>query len=396
MPQRTQTRLATGREKHFSKVTVYLLRMRGDRWIPIRYFASHWSSSDRQFHDTTQLQFCLDLDASRFVTHTQSVMNKEILRKFMFVIYGSGAILLSHPVLTRAAVNKSNFDLTPPPLTAKIERELVYNSVSEQPHFDLPVTYNSKVRHWVMFFQNNGKRDFKRWLERSERYLPKILPVLEAQGLPRDLAYLAMIESGFSPRAVSSAEAVGYWQFMKPTAERYHLRVEWWLDERRDIIKSTVAAAKYLHDLYRMFDSWYLAAAAYNMGEGRVKGLIKKYQTKNYWTLSKKKEFPKETEQYIPKLIAAMLIAKSPKLYGFRDLKPLSPRQYEVFKAPGGTDLENLSLYLGVERDTLALLNPEITQGFIPHQVDSHPLRIPVGRRAKAAQFARSNLVMSN
>ncbi len=286
--------------------------------------------------------------------------------------------------------------LVPPPLSRKVREDLVYNSVGQGPYFDLPVTYNAKVRSWISYFQGNGKRDFKRWLERSSRYLPRIIPVLEAQGLPRDLAYLAMIESGFSHSAVSTAEAVGYWQFIKPTANRYGLKVEWWLDERRDIIKSTIAAAHYLNDLYKMFDSWYLAAASYNMGEGRAKGLIKKHGTNNYWALSKKSDFPKETEQYIPKLIAAMLIAKTPKIYGFRDLKPMSPIAYEFFNAPGGTDLENLSLYLGTDKETLTKLNPEITKGFIPMYVSFHKIRIPPGHSLRAKRFASSNLVMSN
>jgi membrane-bound lytic murein transglycosylase D len=286
--------------------------------------------------------------------------------------------------------------LTPPSINMNVNRDLVYHSVSESPHFDLPVTYNSKVRTWVNFFQTNGKRDFKRWLERSSRYLPKIIPVLEAQGLPKDLVYLAMIESGFSPRAVSTAEAVGYWQFIKPTASRYGLTVEWWLDERRDIIKSTLAAANYLNDLYRMFGSWYLAASAYNMGEGRIKKLIKKYNTKNYWVLSKKSDFPKETEQYIPKLIAAMLIAKAPKMYGFRDLQPQSPVKYVFVEAPGGTDLENLSMYLGLDKMTLTQMNPELTKGFVPQYIDSHKIRVPPGYSLKAKQFAKSNLVLSN
>ncbi len=287
-------------------------------------------------------------------------------------------------------------DLKPPTLNSRVNKDLIYSSVNQVPNFDLPVTYNSKVKTWINFFQTNGKRDFTKWLERSHRYLPKITPLLEAQGLPLDLVYLAMIESGFSPRAVSSADAVGYWQFMKPTAQRYGLKVEWWLDERRDIVKSTLAAANYLNDLYRMFNSWYLAASAYNMGEGRIKNLIKRHNTTNYWVLSKKKDFPKETEQYIPKLIAAMLIAKAPKLYGFRDLKPMSPTQYEFLNAPGGTDLERLALYLGIDKEGLTHINPEIVKGFIPQYISSHKIRIPLGKLAKAHKFVRSSLVMSN
>jgi len=314
---------------------------------------------------------------------------------FLMVIH---SLPSSASVPTAALQMQSPKKLTPPPLHPKKANPNaeVFTPVNRGPHFDLPVTYNSKVRSWIQFFQGRGKRDFRRWLERSYKYLPKITPVLEAQGLPNDLVYLAMIESGFSPRAVSTAEAVGYWQFIKPTAQRYGLKVDWWLDERRDIIKSTIAAANYLNDLYRMFNSWYLAAAAYNMGEGRVKTLIRRHNSTNYWILSKKKDFPTETEEYIPKLIAAMLIAKAPALYGFRDLKPQVAVKYDFFNVPGGTDLENFALYLGLDKEALNNMNPEITQGFIPQYVKHHKIRIPPGQMSRARQFARSSLVMSN
>ena len=157
--------------------------------------------------------------------------------------------------------------------------------------------------------------------------------------MPLDLAYIAIIESGLAPKARSHASAVGYWQFIKPTAERYGLKVNWWVDERMDFYRSTDAATNYLNDLYGMFGSWYLAASAYNMGETRLKRLIKKHKTKNFWILSKKKGFPKETREYVPKLIATVLIAKAPKLYGFKNIKPMRPYAYEVFHVPGGTDL---------------------------------------------------------
>jgi membrane-bound lytic murein transglycosylase D len=310
----------------------------------------------------------------------------------------SSLILVSYSsfAATPAPSMISNSSLVPPPIHSSVNGDLVYNSVNEGPYFDLPVTYNSKVKAWIQFYQTNGKKDFKRWLERSSRYLPRITNVLGAKGLPNDLAYLAMIESGFSLKATSAAEAVGPWQFMKPTASRYGLKVDWWIDERKDIIKSTIAAATYLNDLYHMFNSWYLAAAAYNMGEGRVKALVAKYQTRNYWALSKKRDFPPETEQYIPKLIAAMLIAKSPRLYGFRDLSPMSPIAYDEFYAPGGTDLESLSSYLGYDSQVVLTMNPELSRGFIPSFLTSHKIRIPHGTLARAQRYARSRLAMSN
>ncbi len=215
---------------------------------------------------------------------------------------------------------------------------------------------------------------------------------LAQAGLPQDLVYVAMIESGFSPRAVSTASAVGYWQFIEPTANRYGLKTEWWLDERRDYVKSTVAASRYLADLYRMFDSWYLAAAAYNMGEGRLRRLIERHKTRNFWVLSQQSDFPRETRDYIPKILAAMLIAKAPQLYGFNDISPLAPHSYDLFYVPGGTDLGLLAEHIGVEEAALKRLNPELLKGFVPTFVNSHRIRIPKGRSRLVSEYVRAQL----
>lgn len=263
----------------------------------------------------------------------------------------------------------------------------------EVPNFDLPITYNHRVKAWITYFQTNGKKWFERWLERSHRYLPTMQAVLKERGLPQDLAYVAMIESGFSPRAVSSAAAVGYWQFIESTANRYGLKTNWWLDERRDFAKSTVAASRYLGDLYRMFDSWYLTASAYNMGEGRLKRLIKKHNTNNYWVLSTKKGFPKETSDYIPKLLAAMLIAKAPRLYGFSSVDPKEPYSFDYFHVPGGTDLVTLADAIGATRKDLETLNPELLKGFVPKFIESHRIRIPKGSTLQVSNYIRQQFV---
>ncbi|MCB0341278.1 MAG: lytic transglycosylase domain-containing protein [Pseudobdellovibrionaceae bacterium] len=268
----------------------------------------------------------------------------------------------------------------------------IYHSVDQRPFFDLPMTYNSKVKKWILYFQGEGRRGFKVWLERSHRYMPSIQKTLQRRGLPLDLAYVAMIESGFRAKAVSPASAVGYWQFIEATANRYGLRTNWWLDERRDYRKSTHAASQYLGDLYKMFDSWYLAVAAYNMGEARLKRLIKRHQTKNFWALAKQKGFPSETRDYIPKLIAAILIAKAPKLYGFRNIQPRAPYAYEYFYVPGGTDLKILADHIGVNYKNLAQLNPELIKGFIPPITKGHKIRIPRGTNRKVASYIRKTL----
>lgn len=264
--------------------------------------------------------------------------------------------------------------------------------VDTRPYFDIPVTYNSKVKFWINYYQTSGRKWFKTWLERSHAYMPQMQSTLASRKMPQDLAYVAMIESGFSAHAISDAAAVGYWQFIMPTANRYGLKTNWWLDERRDFSKSTFAASRYLADLFRMFDSWYLTAAAYNMGEGKMKKLVSKYGTKNFWILSRKPDFPEETREYIPKLLAAMLIAKAPGLYGFNDIKPQEPYKFEYFQVPGGTDLFSLAAYLNVSGEKLSKLNPELVKGFVPSHVQSHKIRIPIGLTANASQYIRSQL----
>ena len=263
------------------------------------------------------------------------------------------------------------------------------SSISQLPQFDIPVTYNIKVKKWVKYFQTRGKSRLTEWIARSHRYKSVMQKTLRKEGLPLDLFYIAMIESGLSSRAISHAQAVGYWQFIKPTAHRYGLKVNWWLDERRDYRKSTRAAAAYLGDLYKMFGSWYLTASAYNMGEGRLKRLIKKHKTKNFWVLARKRDFPRETREYIPKIIAAMLIAKSPKLYGLNVTQVIPPHRYDFFDVPGGTDLVNLASFLGVDKNKLSVLNPELTHSFVPKFVDKHRIRVPRGHRARVSKFLK-------
>jgi len=255
--------------------------------------------------------------------------------------------------------------------------------------FDLPVTYNKKVAGWISYFQTRGKNFFRNWLEKSTKYMPLLQNELKKAGLPTDLAYMVMIESGFSSEAVSTASAVGPWQFIESTGKDYGLKKNWWLDERRDIKKSTLAAIKYLKDLKREFGSWYLVAASYNMGENGLRKQIKKYHTTDYWELVKHKALPQETQDYVPKILAALMIAKAPNLYGFRDVDAQYPLQYEVVWAPSGTDLESLAQYLNVTHKAIKELNSELLLGYIPKQVDGHNIRIPLGSLSVVKQFFR-------
>lgn len=257
------------------------------------------------------------------------------------------------------------------------------------PIFDFPVTYNESVKTWIQYFQNQGRHSFKIWLERSARYAPYIQAELKKHNLPLDLLYVAMIESGFTPVATSHAGAVGIWQFIKPTAKRYGLKVNWWVDERRNFTKATKAAIAYKKELYKMFGSWHLVSASYNSGENRIQRLIKKHQTNDFWELAAMGTLPDETINYVPKIIAATLIAKSPALYGFKDLKYNVPFKYEEIYVPGGTDLDNLAQYMGVNKRYLKDLNPDLLRGFIPREVPRHLIKVPVGSKQLVKSYTQ-------
>ena len=277
-----------------------------------------------------------------------------------------------------------------PAFTQKIEKKYL---ILIDPFSDLPLTHNYWVEQWIRAFQSRYSGRFRTWLERSYRYTPMMKEIFKKQNLPEDLVYLAMIESGFSPKAISSAQAVGYWQFIKATASRFGLRETPWLDERRDFEKSTYAASRYLRFLYKHFGDWYLAAAAYNMGEQKLSRLIRKYKTKNFWSLAQKYDFPYETAQYIPQLIAAITIAKAPSLYGFNYLEIKQPHTYEVFYLPGGTNLRALANYIKQPYKKIKNLNPALLSDHIPKYMENWRTRIPKGSSKKVSQYVNAYLI---
>ncbi|MHB8069889.1 MAG: lytic transglycosylase domain-containing protein [Desulfobaccales bacterium] len=206
----------------------------------------------------------------------------------------------------------------------------------ESVKFDVPVHVNKEVKNYLVYFSTDRKKVMQRWLSRAPQYLPMIKGIFQEYGLPEDLAYLAMIESGFNPNARSSAGAVGMWQFIKGTGRRYGLVIDNHVDERLNPEKSTRAAAKYLLDLYKRFGSWYLAAASYNCGEMRVQRELGKSNNRNFWELSANKCLPNETKNYVPQMIAATIIAKNPQKFGFTHLpgQPDLPRDYREEMEP--------------------------------------------------------------
>jgi membrane-bound lytic murein transglycosylase D len=207
--------------------------------------------------------------------------------------------------------------------------------------------------------------------------VPTIKAILKKNGLPEDLVYLAMIESGFNMKAHSPAKASGPWQFIHETGERYGLKVDFWVDERCDLDKSTVAAARYLKELFDRFGCWYLAAAGYNAGEHRVERAIEKHDTKDFWKLRAYKTLPKETQEYVPQLIAAALIAKDPEKYGFADTGHPAVCNLIKVGVPGGVALGRIARTLSLDVGEIEALNPEIVRGITPPDRKEYQITLP-------------------
>jgi membrane-bound lytic murein transglycosylase D len=249
------------------------------------------------------------------------------------------------------------------------------------PEFDIPIVINARVEEFLQFFQTTLKGKFSNWLSRSGRYIPFMKALLKENGLPEDLVYLSLIESGFNPYAYSRSKAMGPWQFIYLTGKRYGLKSNEWVDERRDPEKSTIAAAKYLRDLYDMFECWYLAAAGYNAGEAKIARAVLRYRTEDFWELAKYPYLKKETRDYVPQMIAAALIAKDPEQYGFTSIEYQEPLRYEKVKVPEATDLGIIAKACEVSLDELKDLNPELLRTCTPPEEAGYEIKIPYGKR---------------
>lgn len=242
------------------------------------------------------------------------------------------------------------------------------------------------IEKFIRYFQNRGRDRFALYLARSGKYADMMRGILAKYGLPEDLIYLALIESGFSPKAYSHAKAAGPWQFIAGTGRRYGLRIDWWADERRDAEKSTHAAASYLRDLYGMFDSWPLAAAAYNAGEGKISKAVHRYKSDDYAKLIRYKYLKQETKDYVPKMLAALAIAKEPEKYGFGDVEYMDPLNLKTIVVPGGTDLAETARILDIPYEDLREWNPELRRFCTPPNRQEYELRLSVDAASLAEE----------
>lgn len=250
--------------------------------------------------------------------------------------------------------------------------------------YDFPVVMNRQVEAYIKLFQTKQRTIFSRWLARSSRYVPYMQAELQKAGLPKDLAYLSMIESGFNQRACSRAQAVGLWQFMQATGRQYNLKVDDYLDERRDFEKSTAAAIAFLNDLYADFGDWHLAVAAYNAGAGRVRSGMNRYNVDNFWDLATKDHLHLETKRYVPKLIAAIIISKDPEKYGFSQIDYAPPFIYDQITVGPGLSLDALALISGSDVKMIKELNPQLRKAATPQNLGEYSVKIPAGSLAQA------------
>ncbi|MBN1141034.1 MAG: LysM peptidoglycan-binding domain-containing protein, partial [Deltaproteobacteria bacterium] len=246
-------------------------------------------------------------------------------------------------------------------------------------HFTLPVADHPKIDQFVAYYSGPNQYGFGQRLERSGRYVPLMREIFAEEGLPEDLVYLALVESGFLNRAYSWAQAAGPWQFIETTGRLYDLENDWWRDERRDPVKSSRAAARHLKRLYSRFGDWYLAVAAYNAGSGTVLKGVRGAESKDFWEISRGSHLRDETKDYVPKFLAALKIAQDPHQYGFGQVAYQPPLLFDTVTVPTSTDLEVAARLCGASYEEIKTLNPELKRWCTPPGVKDYRLRLPPG-----------------
>ncbi len=307
------------------------------------------------------------------------------MRRYVLVLLSSLFIsaCASHPK-TSEVVEDSETSVSKTEVSSSVIEHNAEQSYHSE-YGEVNLKQNSMVEKWIGYFQGKGRRWMDLYLSRSTRYMPMMKNTLREYGLPEDLVFVSMIESGFSPMARSRAAAVGYWQFIKPTAKTYGLTVNQYIDERRDPVLSTRAAAEYFKALYTLFGSWHLALASYNSGENRVKSVVMKTFTRDFWELVRLRKIPPETQNYVPKFIAAALIAKDPAKYGFNEISFEPALNYDTVNLKHGISLKKLATALNIDDEELKLLNPKYRSDYVPTAPRGDTVfRVPSGKKDQA------------
>jgi len=295
----------------------------------------------------------------------------------------SEELLQLNPIATGTTARFSDV-LNPPAETTQFQPSSP-DSV-EPTAYNVPIVVDSSVQGHIRYFNTAIRDRFEQWLLRLSRYRPLVETIFTEFHLPSDLVYLSLVESGFNPYAYSRARATGPWQFMKGTAKLYGLRVDQYVDERRDPIKSTVAAARYLRDLYDLFGAWPLAMAAYNAGEGKVLRALQKAQADSFSEISKTRLIRRETKEYVPRFMAATIIARNPDRYGFSQ-ETVTPHRFEEVIVDRPIHFRAIAHVTGIPYDELRLLNPELRREATPPDDTAYHLKVPVGSKAKLEEL---------
>ena len=270
------------------------------------------------------------------------------------------------------------------PKEAERERQRI-EEFAAKVTYDLPMVLHPKVLSFIEIFQTRLRKEFEAGLKRSGMYLPLIKKVFREEGIPEDLAYMAHQESAFKNTAYSRARARGMWQFMSFTGRKYGLKRDIWVDERADFEKATRAAAAYLKDNYALFGDWYLAMAAYNAGEGKIGRAIKRSGSSDFWTIAKTRHIRQETKNYIPAILASILIDKSPEAYGF-DVEIEPVLEWDIHHIDKPTDQQVIAEATGAAVSEIQFLNPELRGLMTPPNVSTYRLRVPPGTREALAK----------
>ncbi len=371
----------------------------------------HYEAGDRELAlghlDKARIEFDQALDVllqspygarsdARLRDHFDKLVDRISAREVAALAAGDGfAEKPSEPASIDELLEVATFEK---PSKAAASTEATVSADLQSTSHDIPIPLNEKVLSYIELFQGRLRDFLASGLERGASYLPMIQNVFRAEGLPLDLAYIPLIESAFKPSALSRAQAKGMWQFMRGTALENGLKHDWYIDERADPEKATRAAAKYLHTLYNMFDDWHLALASYNGGPGRVQRAMQKTGINDFWQLSSNQQrLPRETREYVPMILAAIIIAKNPAQYGF-DAAPAmltagnatAALKYEKVALPQAMDLRRVAEWCGKPIDEIQALNPELRRWTTPVRNSGYEVKVPVGTGDKLRERLRS------
>ena len=330
-----------------------------------------WEEAQYYFEKSLKILATLDIDESDTLISPESVKYSTILDN-----------VVSDYRITLRSLGKLEEDVAPSVLVERfgsLEKNLESDTIAisrgeYQPvTYDLPIVMNERVKKSIVYFQTTAHDAFERYLSRSNRYNDMFREILTEHDMPHDLVYLSLVESGYNAHAYSWARAMGLWQFISSTGRLYGLKRDWWIDERKDPVKATHAAARFLKDLYKQFGDWELAMAAYNGGPGRVSKTIKRQGTRDFWKLNLRRQ----TMDYVPLIYAAAIIAKNPEKYGFTNIAFEDQVVWDEVEIDRCLDLKEVSKRIGCSLEELKWLNPELLRNYTPPNVKSYSLKLP-------------------